>query len=164
MTTTELVIVDILDILENTPDCFAAVARKLGGDRLTHKPDKKTWSLNDNLAHIRACADVWGETIEQMLNREEPHLPHVHPREYMRQQKYHRLDYEPSFSAYREQRLALLARLSGLAPEDWDQGAMIKTRVVNRRHTVYSQARRMALHEQGHCRQIQALLRALGDA
>jgi hypothetical protein len=163
LTPTEDEITEIVAILAETPGCFAAVAGQLGDNRLHSRPGKKTWSLNDNLAHIRACADVWGETIEQMLVQDEPDLPHVHPRQYMRQQEYHRLEYGPSFSAFRDQRLILLTRLRALASEDWDRGAMIKTKVRNRRHTVFSQARRMALHEQGHCRQIQALVGALDE-
>lgn len=157
----ELKTADILAILGKTPDCFAAVALELGDGRLKWKPSKKTWSLNDNLAHIRACADVWGETIEQMLYQDEPTLSHLHPREHMRQNNLHRLDYPVSFNAYRNQRRYLLERLGNLEDSDWQRGALIRTKVKLTRHTVFSQARRMALHEQRHCRQIQALVTAL---
>ena len=40
---------------------------------------------------------------------------------------------------------------------DWSRGAMIK----DRRHTVFSQARRMALHEVTHCEQIEGLVKRL---
>jgi len=159
----ELKTAEILAILENTPVCFAAVAGELGSELASWRPEKTTWSLSDNLAHIWACADVWGETIEQMLAREEPDLPHVHPRDYMRQQKYHLLEYENSFSVFQEQRQHLLARLYGLTPGEWERGAMIRTKVVNRRHTVNSQVLRMALHEKEHCRQIHTLVQVHCD-
>jgi hypothetical protein len=112
------------------------------------------WTAGEILAHLRGCADVWPETIAAMLNAEEPELPLRAPREWARKMGYARLDFEPSFRAFAAQRAALLDLLSGLPAAAWERGALIG----GRRHTVLSQARRLALHEQAHCEQLEARL------
>ena len=51
------------------------------------------------------------------------------------------------------QRTNLMRVLRGLGPEAWERGAII----FERRHTVFSQARRMAKHEAEHCEQLDTL-------
>ena len=51
-------------------------------------------------------------------------------------------------------RAPLMDLLSGLPAAAWERGA----RISGRRHTVLSQARRLALHEQAHCEQLEARL------
>jgi hypothetical protein len=46
-----------------------------------------------------------------------------------------------------------LEKLQPLALKEWARSATIK----ERQHTVFSQARRLALHEEGHCGQIEEL-------
>ncbi len=147
----------VLRLLTETPGRIAAATEGLDDDQLQHRPDAKTWSANDNLAHLRACADVWGETIAAMLREDEPALKHIHPRTWMKKTDYPRLPFRDSFRDFVDQRRALLQALNDLDFADWSRGAMIK----DRRHTVFSQARRMALHEVTHCEQIEGLVRSL---
>ena len=53
------------------------------------------------------------------------------------------------------QRKNLLNVLNNLSFEDWSCAAIIK----HREHTVFSETRRMALHEDVHCQQIEELLK-----
>ena len=39
---------------------------------LSIKPEVEAWSVNENLAHLRACADVWTHSIYAMLAEKEP--------------------------------------------------------------------------------------------
>ena len=112
------------------------------------------WTAGEILAHLRGCADVWPETIAAMLNAEEPELPLRAPREWARKMGYARLDFEASFQAFAAQRAGLLDLLSSLPAAAWERGA----RIGGRRHTVFSQVRRLALHEQIHCEQLEARL------
>jgi hypothetical protein len=98
----------------------------------------------DILAHVRCCADVWGETIDRMLAGDEPTLPYRHPNDCMKE--YANGPFDSSLAAFEVQRGRLLSKLAELTAEEWRQGAEIK----GRRHTVFSQVRRMALHEVGH--------------
>jgi len=64
------------------------------------------------------------------------------------------LPFRESFQAFVAQRKKLLEVLRSLSFEDWSLAAIIK----GRKHTVFTQTRRMALHEQVHCEHIESLL------
>lgn len=144
-----------LKILTETPRRFAQAARGLDETRLQSRPDNSSWSANDILAHLRSCADVWGNSIEAMLAEENPVLPDIHPRKWLKGTNYPGLPFHESFQAYIQQREKLLFTLLKLCVEQWSRAGVIG----NRKHTIFSQTRRMAKHEQEHVGQIEELLR-----
>ncbi len=145
---------EYLETLADTPPRLAAASRSVDKSRLYFKPDSKSWSASDILAHLRACADVWGASIESMLTTREPTLPDIHPRQHLKQTDYRSLNFFESLQAFSHQRGKLLQILDHLEFEDWSRAALIG----GRRHTVFTQARRMAGHELEHCTQIEFLL------
>jgi hypothetical protein len=147
-------IIWILDTLKETQKRIDTVSKGIPTAKLHAHADKKTWSVNDILAHIRSSSDVWGNSIEAMLTQEMPKLPDIHPRKWMKQTNYPQLDFHVSFKAYTEQRKKLLKTLTKLSFEDWSRGAIIGGRI----HTVFTQARRIAKHDSDHCDQIEGLL------
>lgn len=145
---------ETLALLTESPGRIAAATRELEHVALHAQPEPGAWSINDILAHLRACADVWGGTIESMLSEQDPALPEIHPRQWIKRTDYREQSFQDSFRSYFEQRGQLLNTLKGLAFDDWSRGALIG----GRRHTVFSQARRLAKHEDEHCRQIEEML------
>lgn len=143
-----------LKALEETPLWIAGVTENVDPGRLHHRLTKKSWSANDILAHLRSCADVWGNTIDAMLARDHPTLPEIHPRQWIKETNYLELPFHESFQAFRKQREGLLVTLKDLAFADWSRAAII----AGREHTIFSQARRMVKHEKQHCSQIESLL------
>ena len=143
-----------LSLLADTSRCLMKATRGFDDAHLQFKPDEKAWSVNDILAHLRSCADVWGASIEAMLAQDRPTLPYRHPRQWIKKTNYPDLSFHESFQAFQMQRKKLLKILKSLSFEDWSRAAMIK----NREHTVFSQIRRMALHENVHCQQIEEIL------
>ena len=144
-----------LGLLSSTSRRIMKATQGFDDVRLQYKIDKKAWSVNDIFAHLRSCADVWGGNIEAMLAEDRPTLPYCHPRQWIKKTNYPNLIFHESFQAFRKQRKKLLKRLNNLAFEDWSRAAIIK----NREHTVFSQTRRMALHEDVHCQQIEEILK-----
>ena len=143
-----------LDLLTQTSRLIANATDGVEAARLQARTQKQPWSINDILAHLRSCADVWGESIEAMLAEEKPTIPYRHPRQWIKQTEYLQLPFRKSFKAFVAQRRKLLKVLRGLAFEDWSRPGIIQ----GREHTVFTQVRRMALHEQVHCEQIESLL------
>jgi hypothetical protein len=143
-----------LSLLSDTTRRLMKATQGFDDVRLQYKIDKKAWSVNDILAHLRSCADVWGGSIEAMLAEDTPTLPYCHPRQWIKKTNYPDLLFHESFQAFRIQRKNLLNVLNNLSFEDWSRAAIIK----HREHTVFSQTRRMALHEDVHCQQIEELL------
>ena len=144
-----------LGLLSNTSRRIMKATQGFDDLRLQYKIDKKAWSVNDILAHLRSCADVWGGSIEAMLAQVTPTLPYRHPRQWITKTDYPDLMFQESFQAFLMQRKSLLNVLNNLPFEDWSRAVMIK----HREHTVYSETRRMALHEDIHCQQIEEKLK-----
>ncbi|HSK65499.1 MAG TPA: DinB family protein, partial [Anaerolineales bacterium] len=120
---------------------------------------KQDWSVRDILAHLRACSDVWGNSIEAMLADENPVLQDVHPRHWLKQTNYLDLRFRESLQALASQRAKMLSVLRQLSFEEWGRPAMIG----GRKHTVFSQVRRMAKHEAEHITQIAGMLQTSAD-
>jgi hypothetical protein len=145
---------NILLTLDQTPKGLARLASRADASRLRFKPDARSWSAADVLAHLRACADVWTASIVFMLNRDEPILPDLHPGNWLKQTNYPALLFADSLTAFTKQRRNLLDVLLESTQADWERGAYIG----GQRYTVFGQARRMAKHEAGHLAHVEKLL------
>ena len=58
----------VLTLLAETPRRMALMLSDFDNARLQCRPAKDAWSVNDILAHLRACGDVWGEGIATMID------------------------------------------------------------------------------------------------
>ena len=74
----------ILTMLAETPPRIAALAAGLAPVQLRTKPNPDEWSANDVLAHLRACADMWGNCIVAILTQDMPTLRAVNPRTWIK--------------------------------------------------------------------------------
>ena len=145
-----------LQSLEETARRLAILAKGVDAARLQNKPDKKAWSANDILAHLRSCADVWTHSIYAMLAENEPVLPDINERKWAKVSGYDDVPFPESFQAFSSQRENLLRVLKDLPFESWERSAII----FERKHTVFTQVRRLAKHETEHLAQIESLLRS----
>jgi hypothetical protein len=71
---TSLTIEQVLTLLAEAPVRIASLTEDLAPDRLHTVPNPDEWSVNDVLAHLRACADVGGNNILTMLAEDTPTL------------------------------------------------------------------------------------------
>ena len=147
-------------MLKTTPSRIASASRGLTDQELNWKPGADSWSANQVLAHLRACADVWGGSIMKILKQDNPTFRYVSPRTWIRKTNYLDLDFKPSFLALRNQREDLRKILQALPQEDWLRRANVKAATKLRDETVLSYAQRLAGHEAGHCEQIDRVLHA----
>lgn len=143
-----------LNMLEATPRRLTKSTKLFSETRLQQRTEKENWSVNDILAHLRACADVWGDSIERMLAEDNPTVPYRHPRQWVKKTDYPQLPFHESLQAFTVQRKKLLKALKRLSVDEWSRAATIK----GQKHTVFTQVRRMAMHENVHCEQIESLL------
>jgi hypothetical protein len=65
---------ELVQALTDAPRRLASLTRGLNDDRLDRRPADDAWSANEILAHLRACADVWGGSIAAMIERDHPTL------------------------------------------------------------------------------------------
>jgi hypothetical protein len=150
-----------IERLKTTPRRIASATRRLNDSELNWKPAAGSWSVNEVLAHLRCCADVWGESIEKILKQDNPTFRYVSPRGWLRKTNYLESEFKASFLAFKAQRKDLVKTLQALPEEDWLRRANVKAHTRVREETVLSYAQRLANHEAGHCEQIDRVLSAL---
>lgn len=147
-----------IEALADTPVRILKATENAPPSSLHLTSDKETWSVNDVLAHLRTCADIWGGSIEKMIAQDHPTFRYVSPRTWMRKTDYSDLPFTVNLEAFVSQRTKLLDLLRGLPADGWSRGATFTATTRGREQTVLSYAVRLAQHEDGHCVQIEALV------
>src|SRR5215217_353473 len=149
-----LTIEQVLTLLAETPPRIAALTAGLAPAQLQTSPNDDEWSANDVLAHLRACADVWGGCIAAIIAEERPTLRAVNPRTWIKQTDYRELEFRPSLRAFAAQRTELLAALELLPLEGWSRAATVTGAGKALERTVLFYARWLAGHERPHVKQV----------
>jgi hypothetical protein len=151
----------VLTLLAATPPRIAALTADLTSAQLHTPPNQDGWSANDVLAHLRACADVWGNCIAAMIAEDTPALRAVNPRTWIKKTDYLELDFRPSLRSFATQRADLLAVLSPLPPEGWSRAATVTGAGKVLERTVLFYAQRLADHERQHVKQVERIVNTL---
>jgi hypothetical protein len=151
----------VLALLQATPSRVAEITLGLTHDQLQTPPGPDEWSANDVLAHLRSCADVWGDCIKLILRQNTPRNPPtiraVNPRTYIETTDYRAREFKPSLRAFTKQRKDLLAILEELPPKSWSRKAIITGAGSPLMHTVLIYATRLAVHERSHLKQFKRI-------
>lgn len=156
-----LTIEQLLSKLAATPPRLAALTAGLAPAQLRTAPNPEEWSANEVLAHLRACADVWGGCIATILAQDTPTLRAVNPRTWIQKTDYLDLDFRPSLGAFATQRAELLAVLEPLPPEGWSRAATVTGAGKPLMRTVLSYAQWLVDHERPHVKQIERIVNAI---
>lgn len=144
-----------LGILSKTPQQIALAVKEFDEESLQFRANTKSWSANDILAHLRSCADLWTHSIYAMLAENEPVFSDIDERKWAKVTRYAELRFHRSFQAFSLQRESLVIVLKDLPFDSWERSALI----FERRHTVFTQTRRLAKHETEHLEQLKIILR-----
>jgi hypothetical protein len=99
-----LTIEQVLSLLAETPPRLEALTAGLAPAQLQSAPNDDEWSATDVLAHLRACADVWGGCIATIIAEDRPTLRAVNPRTWIKQTDYRELAFQPSLRAFAARR------------------------------------------------------------
>ena len=99
----------VLTLLAETPTRIAALTADLAPAQLHTPPNHDEWSANDVLAHLRACADVWGNCIVAMIAEDTPTLRAVNPLTWIKKTDYLELAFRTSLRSFATQRADLQA-------------------------------------------------------
>lgn len=154
---TTLTIEQVLAALEAQPKAIAELTGRLSPPRLQSPPADEEWSLNDVLAHLRSCADVWGRYIVLIVEEDHPVIGAVNPRTWIKSTGYPGLDFTTSFAQFTKQRRDLVRYLVRLPKDAWSRSATVTGGGRPRERTVLEYARWLANHERTHLRQITRL-------
>jgi hypothetical protein len=149
-----LTIDQVLTRLEEQPESIAALTADLPRARLHRPPSGGEWSVNDVLAHLRSCSDMWGKYIAMIIAEDHPTIRAMNPTTWIKSTNYPELEFAPSFRAFAKQRAELLAFLRPLPKAAWSRSATVTGAGRPRERTVLEYARWLANHERTHVKQI----------
>ena len=158
-----LTIDQVLAQLKEQPEAIAALTADLPRARLHHSPSRDEWSVNDVLAHLRSCADMWGRYIAMILAEDRPTIRAMNPTTWVKSTNYPELEFATSFRAFAKQRAELLAFMRPLPKAAWLRGATVTGAGRPRERTVLEYARWLANHERSHVKQITRIVNGLED-
>ena len=158
---TSRTIEQILTMLAATPAHLADRTEGLPPAQLLAPPEPGEWSARDVLAHLRACADMWGKYIVEILSEDRPTIKAVNPTTWIKQTDYREQHFMPSLQAFTAQRAELLAVLKPLAPDAWSRIATVTGAGKPRERTVYTYAQWLANHERSHIKQIERIVNTM---
>ncbi|MGH9169867.1 MAG: DinB family protein [Acidimicrobiales bacterium] len=154
-------IAEILSVLRETPGRLRDLTGDLTESQLHTSPEPGEWSLTETLAHLRSCADMWGDAIDTILATDHPTIRAVNPTTWIKSTDYLELDFAPSFLAFTKQRRRLLSLLGPLPTSAWSRSATVLGGGKPLESTVHRYAYRLARHERTHWRQVSKTVRAL---
>ena len=152
-----LTIEQILTMLAEAPPRLAALTAGLAPAQLHINPSQGEWSANDVLAHMRSCADMWGNCIARIIAEDTPTIRAVNPRTWIKSTDYLEQEFRPSLHAFTTQRAELLALLESLPHEDWSRAATVTVAGKPLVRTVFFYAQWLARHERPHVKQIEEI-------
>src|SRR5262245_14101774 len=148
----------VLIALAKTPKEIARIARGCSVGLLHRRPEAEAWSAREIVAHLRACAEVWGRSIERMLAEDHPTIRYVSPRGWIKRTGYLQQSFHESLGDFAARRAKLVNALGELDAQDWSRGATFTATTLGREATVLVYARRIADHEAQHLGQLQRTL------
>ncbi len=154
----------VLTLLAETPPRIAALTADLAPAQLHTPPNHDGWSANDVLAHLRACADVWGNCIVAMIAEDKPTLRAVNPLTWIRKTDYLELEFRPSLRFFATQRANLLAVLEPLPHEGWSRAATVTGAGKVLERTVLFYGQWLARHERQHVKQVEGIVNTMSIA
>ncbi len=161
MPSRSLTIEQVLTLLAETPPRIAALTTGLAPAQLHTAPNHDGWSANDVLAHLRACADVWGNCIATMIAQDTPTLRAVNPLTWIKKTDYPELEFRPSLRSFASQRADLLAVLEPLRHEAWSRAATVTGAGKVLERTVLFYAQCLARHERQHVKQVERIVNTM---
>jgi hypothetical protein len=148
-------------LLAETPTRIASLTAGLTPSQLHSALNHGGWSANDVLAHLRACADVWGNCIVAMIAEDTPTLRVVNPRTWIKKTDYLDLDFRPSLRSFATQRADLLADLEPLPPAGWSRATTVTGAGKGLERIVLFYAQWLARHERRHVKQVASIVNTM---
>jgi hypothetical protein len=122
--TPQLTVDATMDILRTTVPRLAELTDGVPEPHV-HAITDYGWSVNDQLAHLRACHDVLGGNMLRIVREGHPAWRGMSPGSWQKQTDYFEWQFRPAFEEFRAQRAELLEVVEALPPEAWECTATV---------------------------------------
>jgi hypothetical protein len=151
----------VMEILRTTVPRLDELTHGVPQKRLTAVTDYG-WSVNDQLAHLRACHDVLGGNMLRIVREDHPAWKGMNPRAWQKQTDYFGWKFPAAFEVFRAQRAELLKVLEPLPAVAWTRTATVSAPPgLVYEYSVLYYGDWMAGHERSHLKHIERILKEL---
>jgi DinB superfamily len=147
-----LTVDQVMALLEATAPRIGDLTSSLKPTQL-HQPSDGDWSANDVLAHLRACADVWGGCMISIFEGA-PALRAVNPLTWIEKTDYRSQNFIGSLRSFARQRAELLEIFRMTPRADWLRTVTVTGAGAPLQRDALFYGRWMAGHERAHIKQI----------
>jgi hypothetical protein len=154
-----LTVDQVMALLEATAPRIAELTSSLKPAQL-HMPSDGDWSAVDVLAHLRACADVWGGCMTSIMGGASA-LRALNPLTWIEKTDYRAQAFAQSLRSFATQRADLLDALRPAPRADWRRTVTVTGAGAPLRRDALFYGRWMAGHERAHVKQIAKMASAL---
>jgi hypothetical protein len=138
--------------LSRTPDQLAARLKVVHESVLDRRPNATSWAPVEVLAHLLDSEELFVLRFQTILAMTEPALYEAGPADrWAQERQYLRYDAKKTLDDFRARRGETLELLVGLAPSDWERGAIHPARG---RMTIDTLVSVMAWHDDNHLEQL----------
>jgi hypothetical protein len=150
-----------MEILRTTVQRLDDLTRGVSQKRLSTVTDYG-WSVNDQLAHLRACHDVLGGNMLRIVREDHPSWKAMSPRTWQEKTDYFEWKFAEAFEVFRAQRAELLEVLEPLPADAWERTAAVSAPPgLVYEYSVLYYGDWMARHEQSHLKHMERILKEL---
>lgn len=160
---TPLAIDQILIQLAEQPKTIASLTADVPRARLHRSLKPGAWSMNDVLAHLRSCSDVWGKYMADILHEDRPTIRAMNPTTWIKSTDYGAQDFASSLRTFTRRRAKLFTLLRPLPTEAWSRRATVTGAGKARERTVLEYAQRLANHERSQVKHVARLVGGQGS-
>ena len=116
-----------IEELRGTPDRLAALAGRAGPEEVARKPAPEAFSVREIVHHLRDIEiEGHGLRLARLLAENEPRLPNVDGDRLARERRYNERPHQAALEELRAARLASVARLEGLRPDEWARSGTLE--------------------------------------
>jgi hypothetical protein len=159
--TPKLTVEAVMEILRTTVPRLEELTRGVPQKHLNAVTDYG-WSVNDQLAHLRACHDVLGGNMLRIVREDHPAWKGMNPRAWQTQTDYFEWKFRPAFEVFIAQRAELLKVLEPLPAAAWERTATVSAPPgLVYEYSVLYYGDWMAGHERSHLKHIARILKEL---
>jgi hypothetical protein len=146
---------DVVEALERAPSIVLPLVREVPPTIVKRRPAPGRWSAHEHACHLAAVQPMFVERLDRMLREADPEIrPYLPEREHAADALL-AVDLDEALARFERERAALVARLRGLAPGDWERTARHEE---YSRYSVFILFRHAAMHDMLHAYRIEECL------
>jgi len=158
---TQANIVQVMDLLKNSPEKLGQLSLSLTTEHLAQPLGSGERSFTQILAHLLHCEARTSEAIYLALLADEPFFVDIHPeRQWGKLLRYDLLLFADLLTYFKLRRTMLIRVLASLTETQWTRS--VRQEGKQRKESVYWRARSLCLHELEHLTDIEHKLSQLG--